>query len=102
MDITPKTRSKIIPLNEHTSMTERDTATEVGVSKSSVSRILKTFHDSETSSQKKEKEKEEEKGKYECKRKTIQRTNQILIRHSKISPGKTNTDLRKDLLDYGV
>ncbi|GFU91623.1 hypothetical protein TNCV_2543851 [Trichonephila clavipes] len=45
MDITLRKRSKIIALNEHTSMTVRDIAMAVGVGKSSVSRILSTFQD---------------------------------------------------------
>ncbi|GFS70009.1 hypothetical protein TNCV_747901 [Trichonephila clavipes] len=45
-DITLRKRSLIIALNEQTSMAMRDIATVVGVGKSSVSRILKTFQDS--------------------------------------------------------
>ncbi|GFU02424.1 hypothetical protein TNCV_1239061 [Trichonephila clavipes] len=52
MDITPMKRSKIIALDEHTSMTMRDIATAVVVGKSSVFRILRTFQDSGTSSPK--------------------------------------------------
>ena len=36
MDITPRKSSKIISLNEHTSLSVRDIATAVGVGKSSV------------------------------------------------------------------
>lgn len=95
MDITPRKRSKIIALNEHTSMTVRDIATAVGVGKSSVSRILTTFQDSGSSSPKR-------KGKCGRKRKTTPRSDKILIRNSKINPRKTSTDLRRDLLDFGV
>lgn len=95
MDITPKKRAKVIALKEHTSMTIRDIATAVGVGKSSVSRILRTFQDSGSLSPKR-------KGKCGRKRKTIPRTDKILIRNSKQNPRKTSTDLRRDLLDYGI
>ncbi|GFU69265.1 uncharacterized protein TNCV_3285421 [Trichonephila clavipes] len=50
MDITLRKRSKIIALNEHSSMTVRDIATVFGVEKSSVSRIFEPFQDSLSSS----------------------------------------------------
>ncbi|GFS55360.1 hypothetical protein TNCV_1626701 [Trichonephila clavipes] len=43
MDVTPRKRSKIIALNERTSVTEIAIATRVGVGKSNISRILRTF-----------------------------------------------------------
>jgi hypothetical protein len=46
MDITPIKRAKIVALTEYTSMTVRDTASVVGVGKSSVSRILCVHKDS--------------------------------------------------------
>lgn len=95
MDITPKKRAKVIALKEHTSMTIRDIATAVGVGKSSVSRIVRTFQDSGSLSPRR-------KGKCGRKRKTTPRTDKILIRNSKQHPKKTSTDLRRDLLDYGV
>ncbi|GFU98929.1 hypothetical protein TNCV_3381751 [Trichonephila clavipes] len=45
IDSAPRKRSKIICLNEHTSMTVRDIATVAGLGKSSISRILRTFQD---------------------------------------------------------
>ncbi|GFW30974.1 HTH_Tnp_Tc3_2 domain-containing protein [Trichonephila clavipes] len=95
MDITPRKHYKIISLNEYTFMTIRDTATAVGVNKSSASLILRTFQDSGTSSPKTE-------GKCDRKRKTNSRTDKILIRNSTINPRKTSIDLRKDFLDYGA
>ncbi|GFS64730.1 HTH_Tnp_Tc3_2 domain-containing protein [Trichonephila clavipes] len=74
-----KKRSKIITLNEHTSMTVRDIAAVVGVGNSSASKILKKFQDSGTFSPKR-------KGKCRLQRKTTPRTDKILIRNSKISP----------------
>ncbi|GFX96087.1 HTH_Tnp_Tc3_2 domain-containing protein [Trichonephila clavipes] len=76
-------------------MTVGDIATVVGVSKSSVSRILRTFQESGIFSLKR-------KGKFERNRKTIPRTDKILIRNRKINPRKTNKGLRKDLLEYSV
>ncbi|GFW92728.1 hypothetical protein TNCV_1735211 [Trichonephila clavipes] len=46
-------RSKTIAFNEDTSTTVGDTVTALGVGKSSVSRILRTFQDPRTSSLKK-------------------------------------------------
>ena len=40
MDITPRRRTRIVTLSQHTSMTVRDIAASVGVGKSSVSRIV--------------------------------------------------------------
>ncbi|KAK9871192.1 hypothetical protein WA026_011473 [Henosepilachna vigintioctopunctata] len=95
MDITPRKRSKIIALYEHTSMTVRDIAEAVGVGKSSVSRILKTFEEGGSSSPKR-------KGNCGRKRKTSPRTDKLSIRNSKINPRKTSTDLRRDLMASGV
>ncbi|GFS77137.1 HTH_Tnp_Tc3_2 domain-containing protein [Trichonephila clavipes] len=95
IDITPRKRSKIIVPNEHTSMTVKNVATVVGLSKSSVSRILRTFQGSGTSFLKR-------KGKCGSKRKTTPGTDKILIRNCKINPRETSKDLRKDLLEYNV
>ena len=65
-------------------MTVRDIAIAVGVGKSSVSRILRTFQDSGSSFPK---------GKCGCKQKKIPRTVKILIRNSIINPRKTSIDL---------
>ncbi|GFV80446.1 HTH_Tnp_Tc3_2 domain-containing protein [Trichonephila clavipes] len=95
MDVTPKKRSKVIALDEHTSMTMKYLATAVGVSKSCVSKILITFQYFGSSSPKRT-------GKCGDKRKTSSRNEKILIRSSKIRARRTSTDPRKDLLDYGV
>ncbi|GFW01086.1 HTH_Tnp_Tc3_2 domain-containing protein [Trichonephila clavipes] len=95
IDITPRKRSKIIFLNEHTSTTVRDIATAVGVDKSSVSRILRTFQDSRSSSP-------TEKLKCVHKRKTTPRANKILIRNRETNRKNTIKDLRRDLLGCGV
>ncbi|GFV97608.1 uncharacterized protein TNCV_2041161 [Trichonephila clavipes] len=91
MDIPSKKRFKIIALNEHTLMAARDIVAAVGVGKSSVSGILRTFSYSGTSSSKR-------RGKCGRKRKTTPRTEKILIQNCKINPMKTSIDLRKDLV----
>ena len=95
MDITPKKCFKTIFLNEHTSMTVRDIAMALGESKWSVSRILRTFQDSESSSPKR-------KRKRRHKRKTTSRTEKIVIRNNIINTRKTSSDFQRDLLDYGA
>ncbi|GFV70055.1 HTH_Tnp_Tc3_2 domain-containing protein [Trichonephila clavipes] len=95
MDITSRKRSKIIALNEHTTVTVRDIATIVGGDKSSVLRILRTFQDSCSSSPKR-------KGKRALKRKITPRIDKILIRNSKVKQSKTSTDNRRNLLHYGA
>ncbi|GFW06061.1 HTH_Tnp_Tc3_2 domain-containing protein [Trichonephila clavipes] len=67
----------------------------VGVGKSSVSRILKTFQDSLPSPAKR-------KEKCGLRQKILQRTDKILIRYGKINEIEERTDLRRDLLDCGV
>ena len=68
-------------LNEHTSVTVRDIATAVGVEKSSISRILRTFQNSGLSSPK-------IKRKCGRKQRTTLRTEKILIRNNIINPRK--------------
>ncbi|GFY15725.1 HTH_Tnp_Tc3_2 domain-containing protein [Trichonephila clavipes] len=87
-DIALRKRSKIIILNGHTSITVRDIATVFVVGNSSVPRILRAFQDSGTSSPKR-------KGKCGLKRKTIPKTDKILIDNSKINPRKISKDLRR-------
>ena len=76
-------------------MIVRDIAMAVGVGKSSVSTILRTFQDFGSSSPRR-------KGKCERKRKTNPRTEETLRRNSKINSRKTSTDLRRYLLNYVV
>jgi DNA-directed RNA polymerase I, II, and III subunit RPABC1 len=81
--------------NEHTSMTERDIASVVGVGKSSVSRILCSYKESGLLSPNR-------KGKCERKRKTTPRTDQLLLRNSRLHPTVTSKDLRRNLLTSGI
>ncbi|GFV47007.1 HTH_Tnp_Tc3_2 domain-containing protein [Trichonephila clavipes] len=98
MDITPKKRSEIIVLNEHSSMTVRDIDTVVVCVWCGKIKCFKNFKNISRFmiivSKKKEK--------CRLKRKITLRTHKILIRNSKINEIKTSTDLRRDLFDYGV
>jgi transposase len=88
MEITAKKRTRIVALNEHTSMTVRDIASVVRVGKSSVSRILCAYKDSGSHSPNK-------KGKYGRKRKTTPRTDQFLLRNSRLYPTMTSKDRQR-------
>jgi DNA-directed RNA polymerase I, II, and III subunit RPABC1 len=91
MDITSKKWAEIIALNKHISMTVRDIASVVGVGKSSVSRTLCAYKDSGSLSPNR-------KGKCGRKRKTTRRTDQLLLRNSRLHPKMTSKDLQRDLL----
>ncbi|XP_071034948.1 uncharacterized protein [Parasteatoda tepidariorum] len=95
MDISPRKRIRIVTLSQHTSMTVRDIAETVGVGKSSVSRIIHMQKNLGTVSPKR-------KSKCGRKRKTTPRTDQFLLRNSKMHPLKTSTDLQRDLSATGV
>ncbi|GFU65943.1 HTH_Tnp_Tc3_2 domain-containing protein [Trichonephila clavipes] len=93
IDIAPRKRSKIIVLNEHTSMTVRDKATAVGVDES---RILRTFQDSRSSSLKRGVKMRAQMENYS------QKSNKILIKNRKINRRKSISDLQRYLLGHGV
>jgi transposase len=93
--ITPKKRAKIVALNGHDSMTVREIASVVGVGKSSVSRILCAPKDSGSLSPNR-------KGKCGRKRKTTPRTDQLLLRNSRLHPTITSKGFQRDLLTSGI
>lgn len=95
MDITPRKRTRIITLSQHTSMSVRHIVAAVGVGKSSVSRIINQQKNFWTVSPKRQ---------CKCgrKRKTTPRTDKFLVRNSKMHPRKTSTDLQSELLATGV
>lgn len=95
MDITPRKRTKIVTLSQHTSMTVRDIAAAVGVGKSSVSRIINQQKNFGTVSPKR-------KSKCGRKRKTTPRTDKFLVRNSIMHPYKTSRDLQRELIATGV
>lgn len=95
MDITPRKREKIITLSEHTSMTQRDIASECSVSLGVVNKLIKQKR--ETGSVEVQR-----KGKCGRKRKTTSRDESFILRNSKLNPKKTSYDLQQDLEKAGV
>jgi len=90
MDVTPKKRSKILTLSEHTSKTQRDIAKTCGVNQSTVSRILKLFWTNGSITPYR-------KGCCGRKRITTPRDDKYILQESKIKPRKTSFDLSRDL-----
>ncbi|GFU18351.1 HTH_Tnp_Tc3_2 domain-containing protein [Trichonephila clavipes] len=95
MNITPRKRTKIVSLCQHTSMTVRDIAAAVGVVKSSVSRIIDEQKNLVALSPKR-------KSKRGRKCKTKSRTDKFLVQNSTIHPYKTSRDLQRELLATNV
>lgn len=95
MDITPRKRTKIITLHDHTSKTYREIASTVGVSSATVSRVIKLQKVFGSISPKR-------KGKCGRRRKTTRRDDVILLRESKRDPRKTSDSIAKDLKDRGI
>jgi transposase len=95
IDITPKKQAKVVALNENTSMAVRDIASVVGVGKSSVSRILCEYKDSGSLSANR-------KGKCGRKRKPTPRTDELLLRNSRLHPTMTSKDRQRDFLASGI
>ena len=95
MDVTPRKRTKIFTLFEHSEKSQGEIATIVGVSQRSVSRIIKQGVTTGSLSPKR-------KGNCGRKRKTTPRDDLFLIRQSKLAPQKTSHDLQKDLARAGV
>ena len=95
MDTTPRKRTKILTLHEHTTKNQCEIASIVGVNQSTVLRILKQARTTGTLSPK---------GKKKCgrKKKTSTRDDIRLLRESKKDPRKTSDMLKKDLLSSGV
>jgi hypothetical protein len=89
MDLTPRKRSKIIKLHEHTSLTQREIAEQCEVRLGAVKKIIKLKNETDSISP-------QRKGRCGRKRKTIFK-DVFLLRQSKIDPHKTSFDLQKDL-----
>jgi hypothetical protein len=103
MDIPPKKWVKIVALNENTSMTVTDIASVVGVGKSSGSRSLCAYKDSESlSPNRKMRMTFSKQENAEKKRKTTPRTDQLLLRNSRLHPTMTSRDLQRDLMTPGI
>ncbi|GIY83477.1 HTH_Tnp_Tc3_2 domain-containing protein [Caerostris darwini] len=86
MDITPRKRTRIVAISQNISMLVRDIAADVGVGKSSVTRIKNQQNNFGTVSPKR-------KNKCGPKRKTTSRADKFLQRKSKLHSHKTSTDL---------
>jgi transposase len=95
MDVTPRKRTKIVTLHEHTAKTYRDIASVVGVSLATVSRVIKLKHETGSVSPKR-------KGNCGRKKKTSHRDDAYLIRQSKKDPRKTSDALNLDLKEKGI
>lgn len=94
MDISPKKRSKIITLREHTTKTLQDIADECNVSLSSVKRILRLRK--ETGSVEVQRT-----GKCGRKKKTSTSEDRLLVRKSVANPKLSAVDLARDLKEGG-
>ena len=90
MAITPRRRTRILTLHEHTAMSQRDISKTVGVSRSSVNRIIKLKEEKGHVDIKR-------KGKWGRKRKTTIQDDSFIMRKSKMDPRKTSDDLKRDL-----
>ena len=91
MDTTPRKRTKILTLQEHTEKNQCEIASIVGANESTISRLLKQARGTGTLLSN---------GKEKCgrKRKTSTRDDIRLLRESKKDPRKKSDMLRKDLL----
>ena len=87
VNITPKKRSRIIALAEHTEYSHINVASLVGVSQKPLSRITKEHAETGSFTLK-------HKGR---KRRTTSRDHAFVIRNSKLDPKKSSFDLQKDL-----
>lgn len=95
MDITPRKRTKIVTLHEHTDKTYREIAAVVGVSLATVSRVIKLKQETGSFSPKR-------KGKCGRKKKTSPRDDAYLLRQSRKDPRKTSDALNTDLKELGI
>lgn len=95
MDITPRKRSKIITLHEHSTMTQRAIAKECSVSLGAVNRLIRQKADYGSVSPRR-------KGHCGRRRKTTKRDDAMLHRMSKLDPQKTSDMLKMELEVSGI
>ena len=86
MDTTPRKRTKIMTLHEHTTKNQSEIAKIVGMNQSTVTRILKEACETDSSSLNK-------KGRCGRKRKTLSRDITQLLRQNKKDLRKTSDEL---------
>ncbi|KAJ4427681.1 hypothetical protein ANN_25330 [Periplaneta americana] len=92
MDTTPRKRSKIITLAEHSSMTQRQIAAECHIGLATVNSIIKRYRETESITPQKKK------GNCSRKRKTSPADDRLIIRKSKLNPRLTAVDLTRELM----
>lgn len=95
MDITPRKRSKIVALSEHTNMTQRQIAIECGVGLGTVNALVKQFKETGSVSPRR-------KGSCGRKKKTTSSQDRMLVRKSKINPTLSAVDLNRELAASGT
>ena len=94
MDVTPRKRAKVLALHQHTKKSQREIAKCVGVSQSTVHRLIKKFQiEKDLTSNRNS----------NCgkKKKTTPKTCAYLFRESKFNPRKTSFQLQQDLASAG-
>ena len=92
---TPKKRASIITLHSHSQKSSREIASIMSVSQSTVSRILQRFKKNWFCHP-------QTKRKMWSKVENFPRDDKFLHRLNVIDPGKTSSDLKKDMMAYGV
>jgi len=95
MDVTPRKRASVVALTKHTSLSIRQIATKLNLTKSTVGRIAKRAKDTGDCSTLRH-------GKCGRKRKTTPHDDKIIVRNSLKDPKKTSKDLQRDLASAGV
>ncbi|KAJ4442832.1 hypothetical protein ANN_04425 [Periplaneta americana] len=91
MDTTPRKRSKIITLAEHSSMTQRQIATECHIGLGTVNSIIKRYRETGSITP-------QRKGNCGRKRKTSPADDRLIVRKSKLNPRLTAVDLTRELM----
>ncbi|KAJ4433285.1 hypothetical protein ANN_15544 [Periplaneta americana] len=91
MDATPRKRSKIVTLAEHSSMTQRQIAAECHIGLATVNSIIKRYREIGSIIPKK-------KGNCGRKRKTSPADDRLIVRKSKLNPRLTAVDLTRELM----
>ncbi|KAJ4433945.1 hypothetical protein ANN_16264 [Periplaneta americana] len=91
MDRTPRKRSKIITLAEHSSMTHRQIAAECHIGLATVNSIIKRYRETGSITPQK-------KGNCGQKRKTSHADDRLIVRKSKLNPRLTAVDLTPELM----
>ena len=94
-DTTHRKRASILALLNHCQKSSREIAELVGSSQSTVSRIICSFENTGSALSKR-------KAKCGRKSKTSVRDDKMLLRLSIEDPRKTSSDLKRDMMDYGV